>query len=1046
MSKDTESSNRAFRAGSFCGNLVEAGWLFAAATVPVFFNPFSDKVFEPDKALLLRLMAAVMALAWFAGKAARPDREGKTPSRPLRLAGITGILAAVNGVATLLSVLPRGAFLGSEERCQGLLTHLALTTIALLAAEGIRDRARLLRLLAAVVFPSVPIALFAVGQALGLDPFPWVRAFSGRVSSTLGNPIFAGAYFSLSFFVTLALIRLIRESPPQGGKPAKKQGEGPVRALWAAAALQVAGLVLAGSRGPFLGFAAGLFVFLLATAAARGRARIAAGMAAAAVVAAIVLGLALFTPAERGALGGLRSALEPPDGTGRVRILLWQEAAGRFLSAEPMHGPPGPDARHAFRRWIGYGPDTQRQSLAAFYPPELARLEQRDVLPDRAHNDTWDKLLETGGVGLAAYLVFLGTVASFGLESLGLLPTAGRRRLLAAFLAAGATVGAGVPFVAGKPEWLGATLTGAFLLALVIFMAVPPYRRPAPDDPAAGRLGPARLTAAALLAALVACIAEFQVGIPTIGTLLLLYLVAAALAALPAAQAAGAGTAAGPAAPSRRNAAAGAPAAPAGPLSAGGTLAGATLAVALFPFLALTAQPGVPPTDPATLPALILLLSFALAPFVLRPGFPGERVFRFTVFTAIPPSLLGLAWLVAGPAGPAAHDAAGLFRLGRASGAFLVFLLVFLALTLLLLAAGLPASARARHDPGPRRSAASRVAAAAALAGLFAAAALMALHETGRVRADIFYRRASASHRQNDFETGAALCLEASRHDPGSAFHRHWLGVMLTDRAMQDVTRGVPVSPGGFLLAPPGRVSYPSPSENLATLGADASMLTARDALLRARANNPWLPHTGYHLGRLYGFAAAIEPDAARKQALVRRAEDCFAEAGTLCPGSVSIWTDWAALRLQRLGDNAGAARLALKAIALDPTFPGAHLLLAETRLAAGDFAGASASAESALVSAPEDVKALDTLAFAAARAGKPDAAISATLRILEIAPGNPMAWNMRKNLAILRAGKGDFPAALEEIEKALASAPADARPDLEGLARTYRARCSPAK
>lgn len=1026
------------RASEFLGRLLEAGWLFAAATVPVFFNPFSDKVFEPDKALLLRLLAVVMALAWLARQVVTPNRAAQTPPRLRSLVLVTGILAVVNGAATLLSFLPRAAFLGSEERCQGLLTFLALAAIALPAAEGVRDRARMRRFLSVMVFPSLPIALFSIGQALGLDPFPWVAGFSGRVSSTLGNPIFAGAYFSLTFFVTLATIRLYGENPPRGGKPAGKTGRGPVRFLWAVAALQFAGLVLAGSRGPFLGFVAGLFVCLLLTAAVKGRVRLAAGMAATAVLAAVVLGLTLFTPAGRGALGGFRSVLEPSDGTGRVRVLLWQEASGRFFAPEPMRGPSGPDPRHALRPWLGHGPDTQRQALAAFYSPELARLEQRDVLPDRAHNDAWDKLLETGWVGLAAFLVFLGTVAAFGLESLGLLPTAGRRRLLAVCLAAGAAAGAAAPVLSGKPEWLGATLVGGFLMALLVFAAIPSRGRAADAVPR-----PADPPAAALLAALVACIVEFQVGIPTIGTLLLLYLVSAALTSLPAIDAAGEETATRPAAPSRRDAAVGAPASTAGALSAGGTLAGSTLAVALFPFLALTAQPGVPPADPATLPALILLLSFAAAPVVLRPAFTGEGVFRFALFTAVPPALLGFSWLFAGPAAPATHDAAGLLRLGRASGAFFVFLLVLLAGFLVLLAAGLPSPVRPNPDPGARRSRTARIGAAAALAGLLTAAVPLGLHETGRIRADIFYRRASACHRLGDVGTGAALCLEASRHDPGSAFHRHWLGVMLTDRAMQDVTRGAAVSPGGFLLAPPGRVSYPVPSERVSALGVDDSMLTARDALLRARAINPWLPHTGYHLGRLYGFAAAIEPDASRRQALVRRAEDCFAEAGSLCPGSVTLWTEWGALRLQRLGDHAGAARLAREAIARDDTFSAAHLLLAETRLAAGDFTGASTSAEKALVSAPEDIKALDTLAYASARAGNPDAAISATLRILEIAPDNPMAWNMRKNLAVLRAGKGDFPGALADAEKALAVAPPEARPELEGLAGTYRARCT---
>src|SRR6476660_1864853 len=45
---------------------MEAGWLIAAITVPLFFDIYSSRVFEPDKITLVRSLALVVALAWLA--------------------------------------------------------------------------------------------------------------------------------------------------------------------------------------------------------------------------------------------------------------------------------------------------------------------------------------------------------------------------------------------------------------------------------------------------------------------------------------------------------------------------------------------------------------------------------------------------------------------------------------------------------------------------------------------------------------------------------------------------------------------------------------------------------------------------------------------------------------------------------------------------------------------------------------------------------------------------------------------------------------------
>ena len=52
------------RLQSFCSKLIEAGWLAALVIVPLLFNVYSSRVFEPDKITTLRSIALVMAGAW----------------------------------------------------------------------------------------------------------------------------------------------------------------------------------------------------------------------------------------------------------------------------------------------------------------------------------------------------------------------------------------------------------------------------------------------------------------------------------------------------------------------------------------------------------------------------------------------------------------------------------------------------------------------------------------------------------------------------------------------------------------------------------------------------------------------------------------------------------------------------------------------------------------------------------------------------------------------------------------------------------------------
>ncbi len=48
----------------YCLGIMEAAWLAAVSIVPIFFNIYSSRIFEPDKIAILRSLALVTLAAW----------------------------------------------------------------------------------------------------------------------------------------------------------------------------------------------------------------------------------------------------------------------------------------------------------------------------------------------------------------------------------------------------------------------------------------------------------------------------------------------------------------------------------------------------------------------------------------------------------------------------------------------------------------------------------------------------------------------------------------------------------------------------------------------------------------------------------------------------------------------------------------------------------------------------------------------------------------------------------------------------------------------
>jgi len=458
-------SNRLSRA---CDQVVEGGWILIALALPLFFNVYSSRTFEPDKVALFRSLVVAMAGAWLigglVGRTARP--------RPSPLLLLALALAAAWLLATATSLSPRISLWGSYEWRQGSYTLLCYLALFGLTASGLRSPDRSDRLLTAILFTSLPVSLYGILQVAGLDLLPWQAGPDSRAVSTLGHPNFLGAY--LVMVIPLAAVRLLA-AESRAGK----------LAYGGLLAVQGLCLLLTFSRSSWLAALGSGLLFLFMLAWIRGRTRL--FWRAAAVAALLAGGVAALAYADPGGVVSyspfepLHSMLRGKSAAARIRLLEWQ-AMPSLIAARPL---------------LGYGPDTFPLAFSRVYPSELAVYGGPDAAGDHAHNLILDLSVDAGLVGAALYLAVIAAVVIRGLVALRRAADPGRQMLLAGLISA-------VAAYLLQHQLSFVTVTPAALLWLYLgwIEALAPRAEPLPRP--AGPLPARRPAIGGLIAAIVA--------------------------------------------------------------------------------------------------------------------------------------------------------------------------------------------------------------------------------------------------------------------------------------------------------------------------------------------------------------------------------------------------------------------------------------------------------------------------------------------------------------------------------------------------------------
>lgn len=212
------------RVGYYADRVVEMGWLAAAIIVPLFFNVYSSRVFEPDKISALRSLVLIMLAAWIVKLVEGGYRAMTTRDAEPAPTGRGGrVMAAVDGAAragmpgwlgilrvpmlipilvyaltylisTIFSVTPWATIAGSYQRLQGTYSQYTYMLLAILIIANLRSRVQFERLINFMLIASIPVALYGVLQANRMDPLPWAGDTATRVASSMGNAIFVAAW------------------------------------------------------------------------------------------------------------------------------------------------------------------------------------------------------------------------------------------------------------------------------------------------------------------------------------------------------------------------------------------------------------------------------------------------------------------------------------------------------------------------------------------------------------------------------------------------------------------------------------------------------------------------------------------------------------------------------------------------------------------------------------------------------------------------------------------------------------------------------------
>jgi tetratricopeptide (TPR) repeat protein len=475
----------ASKVSRYCTGVLEASWLTALIITPLFFNVYSFRTFEGDKTIVLRSLVLIMLLAW----GIKLIEEGISKSNEVNnlksllrhpLIIFVILLAVMYLTSTALSIDRTASFWGSYLRQQGTYTLLSYLAISAAILGNLRQKEQVNRLLLTVVIASFPISLYAVLQRFQIDPIQWNTDVAIRSTANLGNPLFLAAYLIMVFPITLSgLINSFRRL-----KAGNSRFLTSLITYFIILILQLSAILLSGSRGPLLGLLVGVFfVFFAFSLLWQKRFILNLTLVATGVVIILLILVNLpSSPLEQlidfPGVERYGQILTQENINVKVRPLIW-EGVIPLIQPHPdsdiLAGEPA--LSYWVRSLIGYGPESFQLIYPRFTPRELSQIQNHAMVPDRAHNSTWDILISYGLGGLIIFTSFFLAIFYYGLRWLGLINTPKERNIfLSSCLGLGFLVSIGL-VIWGDLSYIGLGIPMGIILGVIVYLVYIAYSK-----------------------------------------------------------------------------------------------------------------------------------------------------------------------------------------------------------------------------------------------------------------------------------------------------------------------------------------------------------------------------------------------------------------------------------------------------------------------------------------------------------------------------------------------------------------------------------------
>ncbi|MFH0749758.1 MAG: O-antigen ligase family protein [Candidatus Gottesmanbacteria bacterium] len=397
--------------------IIHIGFILLALLVPLLLTPVNYELFEYNKMIAVYGITAIITLAWV-GKMIVQKRifVARTPfDIPI------GLFVISQFVSALFSMDPHVSWFGYYSRFNGGMISVFCYTLLFYAFVTNITKEYIPKLTRFLFITGSLVAFYGVLQHFGIDKHIWVQDVQSRVFSTLGQPNWLAAYLVSLIPITLAIAYVKKTTWVFSIIPA------------GLSLLFFLTLLYTRSRSGLIAFAiVDILFWLVLTIQTKQKRTLRAPFFLAHIAFAVCIFFTgthiesldrwitfdgwkqQLTQAKQEATQSAASNATSPAGpvletggteSGVIRAYVWQAAINAWKSTPKTV-------------FLGTGTETFAFAFYRHKPVGHNLTSEWDFLYNKAHNEYLNFLATTGILGLATYLVFLGSIAVWFIKAI----------------------------------------------------------------------------------------------------------------------------------------------------------------------------------------------------------------------------------------------------------------------------------------------------------------------------------------------------------------------------------------------------------------------------------------------------------------------------------------------------------------------------------------------------------------------------------------------------------------------------------------------------